>query len=220
MAQLKAIKLLIKTSGDLKKFKFYNSFKNKWIKVLNDSYNNDRIFIQNNICDLDQIYQYKFFLKDTEFNFDFSIKYIRDYFAFDKSSFPIVTLKNNNGNVTYGDFDCLYNYYNTVETGQLYDDLTDIFLMQFPDIPLKYIVIDGNHRLSEQISKGVKNIPVKFCLPEVCKRSIISYFQLAIFECLNDYVMIIFNMNKVSDLQIKKKLNIFNPKSFINNPRK
>lgn len=220
--QVNAISKYLKTDINLKKFKYYSSFVKKWIRLLNYHNIHNYLFCQQCISDNDQIYEYEYPFFDTNLIFRFSIQYIRTFFFKSNRNpdfFPIITLNNNNGNLMYNGFTCEYTDYK-IENSTVYSDYNDIFIAPFPSIPLRYIAIDGNHRLSSQVNSNRKNISARYCPIEICERSLISSFDIVMYTCLMDCYQIKINMNRYSDLHIKQSLRVFDDSSFVNNLEK
>ncbi len=207
----------LKTSSELKKFKYYDNFIKKWKKILRYYFENDFIFIQEDISDSDQFYHYEYQLLDTIFEFDFSIKFIRYLFYKNSRLFPIIELNYTDCRLMYDDTDCIYTYYDSAECKEEYSDIENIFVIPFPTNPLTHIVIDGNHRVSSLINAGCTHIKARYCSFEICERALFSAFYIAVYSCIFDCSFIKYNINKITDLQIKKHLKIFNEHSFVNN---
>lgn len=218
--QLKAILNYLRSASHLRRFAYYDKFYKKWNKVLNHYFNNNCYFCNNDFSDLDQAYHYDYPFYDVKLTFDFSIPYINYFFFKNKinlNMFPKITLSNIQGELMYKDYICEYTYYNLNECKENYDNMDEIFIIPFPSYPLRYVVIDGNHRISLQINQGKQNIKVRFCPIEICERSLISASQIVTYSFLFDCAFIQNNIKKISDLQLKKHLKIFDESSFLNN---
>lgn len=216
-AQYNAIINYLKTSNVLRKFKYYDSFSQKWMELLKKHFENDCLFVTKDISDSDQTYKYEYQFFSTKLVFEFSIPYIRYFFFQNQNLFPVITLNNKQGDLMYGESYCVYTHYDSKNCNIDYENMNDIFIIPFPSYPLSHVVIDGNHRLSLQVNKGNRRILVRYCPIEICERSIMSAFQVALYSCLFDCSSIEYNMNRATDLQIKKHLKVFNSESFINN---
>lgn len=157
--QLETMLNYLKSASHLRQFAYYDKFYKKWNKILNYYFNNDCNFCNNNVSDLDQAYHYDYPFYDVNLSFDFSIAYINYFFIKSKGNlnlFPKIILNNIQGELIYKKSICEYTYYNLNECKENYDDIDEIFIIPFPSYPLRYIVIDGNHRISLQINKTLK----------------------------------------------------------------
>lgn len=218
--QLKAILNYLRSASHLRQFEYYDKFYKKWNKILNYYFKNDCFFCNNNFSDLDQAYHYDYPFYDIKLTFDFSIAYINNFFNKNKGNFnmfPQMILSNIHGELMFEGSICEYTYYNLNECKENYDNMDEIFIIPFPSYPLRYVVIDGNHRLSLQVNQGKQNIKARFCPIEICERSLISASQIVTYSFLFDCAFIQNNIKKISDLQLKKHLKIFDESSFLNN---
>lgn len=187
---------------------------------MNYYYSHNYIFCQKDISDYDQVFKYKYPFNGATLTFEFSIQYIRTFFLKSNKSpslFPNILLKNNDGIITNGNYFCDYTKYDLTDKNISFPDFDDIFVAPFPSLPLRFIVIDGNHRLSLQVYSNKTSISARYCSEEICEKALVSALNVAIYSCLLDCSIIKSNISKRTNLEIKRNLRIFNNSSLINN---
>ncbi len=220
--QLESILNYIKNDSELKKFCYYKEFLSEWENLFEYYSQSEYVFFQKDLSDYDQAYHYKYKLNDTELVFDFSIRFIRDLYQISNKNnnnnlFPLITLDYRNKRLSYGEADCVFNFYDINECESGYRDIEDVFVMQIPMIPITYIVIDGNHRISSLIHAGSKTITARLCRTEICGRALFTPFSVALYYCLFDCAIIRYNLGKFPEHQLKRQLSVFDKTSFVNN---
>ena len=200
----------------IKKFKYYNAFRNKWERTLLQHARNNIHYTVANISDDDQLYKYQVTFMNDNFTFNFNIPYLKNYLNFDKDNKKL-QLEYKNNKLMYNKYQCIFTKYNENECLTGYDDYDGIIACLFPSTPYSLVIVDGNHRLSKLINNGEKFVTVNYINEQVAHRALSSPFEIAIYCCLIDYEIIKNNIKSVPSSQLKEQLFIFNENSLINN---
>ena len=85
----------------------------------------------------------------------------------------------------------------------------------FPNIEPYFIVVDGNHRVSLQINEETINAII--CPHFMIEHTLSSAFEVILYSCVFDCSFILYNQGRIPDLEIKKRMKIFNSKELVNN---
>lgn len=209
--KLLLIKNYLKNNPSLKKFTYHNIFYSKYSALLKHHCEKNIVSVINNDND-QQLFQYTFPINKQLIDLTIYVEYIRELFLFTKKSeniFPKVELKYINNALYLEKFICEFTYYSEEDCHKTYENNDEIFVDPFPNIPLKYVIADGNHRISKQINSGIESFTARFVNCDICIKSMRNSFDAAIFMVLFDCALIEYNLGKVPDSQIKEKLFIF-----------
>ncbi len=214
--EINSLKSYIREDKSLKKFNYYNAFYHKWDRILQQYGNTNISFVTNNLSDEDQVYKYLFPIKGSTIEFNFNIPYLKYFLNKGTNLIPKVELSYKNKQLVYGDKLCIFNFYNETECYSNYANFDDIILCPFPSDPVSFIIVDGNHRISELLRKGNNKVQVNYIHQGIVTNSLSSAFEVAAYCCLFDCGKIKENIEKINSMIIKDNLFIFDENSLIN----
>ncbi len=192
---------------EIKKFFYYEDFYNNWKEKIKYAYNNELLFISND--ENAQVYKYK--LDNIKIEFDFHIKYILHFFEKaknDSNLFSKVILKNKNGKLNFSGIDCEYTKFNS--NNFFKTDNNPILVTFLPFSYISVVVIDGNHKIHNNIKKNIEEIPAILVNQNLCAVSLSSYFQAIMYLFFIDLNKLIYNIDSCDHIAIKENLEIFN----------
>lgn len=205
----------ITSNNNIKKFKYYDIFFKKYKKLLTQYSTKNIHYIVNNLTDFDQCFHYDYRLFNTNLEFNFYIPYIRRIYNLDKKYFAPVKIINEKGELKIQNYNCYYTHYEIEECDNNYPDIEEIFVIMFPNIEPYFIVVDGNHRVSLQINEETINAII--CPHFMIEHTLSSAFEVILYSCVFDCSFILYNQGRIPDLEIKKRMKIFNSKELVNN---
>ena len=189
----------------------------KWLKLLKYHSINDYFYITQDVLETDQVYVYSFEIYNVPFNLSFLIPYIRRMYQIDSNLFRKCNMSVKDG-LRFNNEICKYNHYENSAQTEYGNEIANTFFTCIYTKKPTYVVLDGNHRISQQVNNGVNEIISNYCPSEIAARSLISSFQASVYVFLEDcYKML---SMKGSENYIKRNLSIFNSDSFINNIEK
>lgn len=201
----------------IKKFKYYNAFRNKWKRILLQYAKHNIHYFPSKVSNNDQIYKFQIPFSEEIFEINFNIPYLK-YFIDKSTNFAKkIQLTYKDNKLYYYNTECIFSKYSESDCLDTYDDYDKIIACPFPLSPHCFIIVDGNHRVSHLINNGEYKINVNLLGQKIAHRAITSAFETAVYCCLFDCEIIKENIDKTSASIIKENLFVFDENSVINN---
>lgn len=205
--KLNIIKKYINENSELNKFSFYPWFKQLWYQKMEHSLESDKQILYST-RDILYYYEYHSGIIGYDVSLNLSIDMLLHGLEHYPKLFPVINLDNKDWNLYYGEYRCHYNYYEEKDCKNNYDNQHNIVIAPRMTLPIQYVMIDGNHRISKLLRKEEK-IKVRLCPVEVLKILPSSIFEKTAISCLYDCLQVRNNLGKINDFEIAEKLKIF-----------
>lgn len=162
-------------------FEKQKSYAQKWMKIFQqlDFYDTNIVNISDIISHIKmgEVYQYKFFLEDETFFLHFNIEERKHNVLLELQPYPSQQLP-------LSQFGTKRGYIQYTNEPQPSHDInyknSPIILCEFPIEDTRFIVIDGNHRITSLINKGEKTVEAVGCHP-MNRKSFISNVDWAMY---------------------------------------
>jgi len=205
-----------KTDETIHKFLYLEQVLLKWQQFLQQTSNSKLCYMEPDISDKDQCYNYLLPLGNQLIEFDFSIKYLRGFMnccSNNKVSLAKMPLTNVRGELAYNNLKCHYNKCDTLlKHSSAYNDLDEVIIIPMPVGEYSFLVADGNHRICSQVNENKHIITTTYLDYPVVSKSLNSPLQIALYCFIEDIKKIRDNLGKITDSRINNILNINNPK--------
>lgn len=199
----------------LQRFSFYPLFKELWYNFFNLCANNTTVWTFGDVKEEDQLFTYPVDFPSGEFIFHFSISYLRLMLQKTPKFFPMIEFNYKNNNLYHNEKVCNF----TLEDvdNKTYSDLKQAFVIPMGMDDFPFVVIDGNHRISQQIKNGKTEISALYFDFNFAKLALITPIDLCVYSFLEDISKLKYNLNKgvnhqmiFDNLSISHKNNLYN----------
>lgn len=170
--------VLYKTMMENSIFKQYEFYVRRWVHIfenieLLDRTDSDHFLNRKNFG---EFFQYGFSIEDQVFYLHFNIETIKHSVLAEPQPYPLQALPLSVFGTTRG----FVQYTNEPYQMKNIPTNTPIILCEFPIEDTRFIVIDGNHRVTSLIKKGEKNVDVVGCHP-MNRKSFMSNVDWAMY---------------------------------------
>jgi hypothetical protein len=188
-------------------FEFKAKFIDEWKNYIKSVDSKVRYILPEE-SDVDQVFIFTMPIETDEMEFQFSIKYIRDFYIKYPNCKQELILENSDGRLYNGENECCYTHLNEADVEKEYEDDTEAFVIPFPQVRYNFLVIDGNHRMNQKIYSGDKEIRTLYVDYKMAARSLATPMQICAYCILEDYAKIKYNLNKYEHRVLLKSSNI------------